>query len=307
MYCMPFKKIVDSYSGTIYFPIDYDIEVLSIHYNYGYFSDSNMGYAHLLEHMLIKINASKLEEICKNGVVFNAVTKEYTTEYTFINLRGGNILEKNQKKIELIFSETEIDKRYEEILCKEKGTITEEFAILERRFSEETAANMVGSRKEIGLFNIENMALVFERYYKTHKSIILKKFKNLKRESEVIQSERKYDFYRNIVIQMNEKEILLKKCDETKVILFFLHICCVSQVSKKWSFEIKEEENCIKVKTIGKISINNKHHILNRYCLLCTSLKFYLEEIGWIVRNELLELDIGKEFFEKWEGIVYEH
>lgn len=306
MYCIPFKKNIDKHSSVICFPIDFDIEVLTIYYDYGYLCDNNIGYAHLLEHMVIKISTLELKEICTNGIIFNAVTKEYTTEYTFINLRGGNALEENQKKIEQIFSEHKMGKIGDELFSTEKKIIMEELAILERQFSTKEAAKMVGAKKDIESFSIKSMVQIFKQYYKTHKTILLKNFENSQKEFESIQPKVKYNFNRGLVIQGNKKVILFEKCYETKIILFFLHICYISQLSRKWNFEMREEKNGIRIKIVGEFLINNKCHILNRYCLLCTSLKFYMEEIGWLVRNGLLELDIEKVFFEKWEGILYE-
>lgn len=307
MYGIPFKKIIDRYSGTIYFPIEGDIEVLTIYYDYGYMSDCNTGYAHLLEHMIVKINAAEIEKICTEGVLFNAVTREYSTEYTFINLRGGNVLAEQQKKIEKLFSESRFGEKEKQLLSIEKSVIMEEYAILEKRFSAEEAMKMVGSKKQIEVFDIKRLAHVFEQLYKKGKSILLESVENIPQIIENTQYRNVYNFGKDILLQTKKEELYLRKCNEAKIITFFLHICCVSQISKKWTFEMVEEKNWITVKISGELRIDDKEHILKRYCLLCTSLKFYMEEIGWLIRNELLEVDIEKVFFENWEGIIYEY
>jgi len=307
VYGIPFKKNIDRHSGTIYFPIEGDIEVLTIYYDYGYMCDSNIGYAHLMEHMIIKINAKEIEKLCKEGILFNAVTREYSTEYTFINLRGGNTLVKQQKKIEKLFLETRFGEKEEQLLSTEKSVIMEEYAILERGFSTEEAMKMVGSKEQIEMFDIKKLTDIFEKFYIKNKSVLLEKVENIPQIVQELPNSSLYDFGKNILLQRKKDELYLQKCNEAKAVVFFLHICCVSQVLKKWTFETMEKEDWITVKISGKVQIDDKRHILKRYCLLCTSLKFYMEEIGWVIRNELLELDIEKVFFEKWEGIIYDY
>lgn len=80
-----FTGIKKNSTNPIYFPCAYNIEILSFYFSYGYLCDDYNGYAHLLEHMIIKIRQKYFDKVYENGILFNAVTKEYTTEYTFIN------------------------------------------------------------------------------------------------------------------------------------------------------------------------------------------------------------------------------
>lgn len=306
VYIISFECLKNKDSSCIYFPIESNIEILNIYYTYGYQSDCNTGYAHLLEHMVIKARQKEIDHILENSIQFNAVTKENTTEYTFINFRNDKFLGKHREKIVQLFQNIEMGNLEEKLLMEEKGTILEEFSILENRFSSEIAAKMLGGRKSIEMFSQEKMAEIYNTCYIYPKCIFLTGLDDIVERLCRIPKNMFYDFQRDILIKKNNSQILLKRCCETTIILFFLHICYVSQVLREWEVQISDEEEGIWIEVVGKMMIENKNLILNRYSLLCSNLKMYMEEVNYIVRNGLIELNIQKAFFDKWEGYFYE-
>lgn len=306
VYIISFDCLKNKNSSCICFPVESNIEILSINYDYGFRSDSNVGYAHLLEHMVIRIRQNEIDQILENNVQFNAVTKENTTEYTFINLRNDNFLGIHRERIVQLFENIPMGSLDEKLLEEEKGTILEEYSILENRFSSKIATEMIGGRKEIEKFNVRKMEQIYNTYYIFPKCILITGSKNIEENFYMIPKNMFYDFQTEIVIKKVNSKILFKRCNETTIILFFLHICYISQILKEWEMEISEEEEGIWIKIIGKLNIGNKDLILNRYTLLCSNLKMYMEEVNYIARNGLIELNVQKAFSEKWERHLYE-
>lgn len=303
MYFIPFNCFKDKYCNCIYFSIKYDMEILNILFDYGYSSDDSIGYAHLLEHMIVKANQEEWSFYRNNGVQFNAVTDEDATVYTFLNLRNSNFLYKKRKEIGETFRNIQIQNIEQGLFVNEKATILEELSILERQFSTEIATRMLGNRDEIKNFTIGKMEDIYAAYYNSMIGIYIGNLKNKKKNFIPIYKNRKFNFSKSIVIKKKEYEYYLKECFETHIILFFLHICYISQLSREWDMEVHKDAVGRSVKFNGQIKIVQKSHILNRYCLLCTNLKMYMDEIKYIVMNDLLELNIEKAFFRDWEGV----
>lgn len=300
-----FKGLKENAEHCVIFRCDYDIEVLVLCFPYGYKSDSFTGYAHLLEHMLIKIGKKEFDDICKNGILFNAVTKEYTTEYMFINLRGGDFLEKNYRKIESIFSDVQIEKTPEKLLEIEKKVILEEFLILENRFQSLAAEQMVGSKYNIRNFSLEEMSNKYYTFYTECKSILLTDSRRINNKSYSVLPSIQYDFVGNLVVSSKNQRLLVKNNIEAKIVLFFLHLCINAQLDRKWDAIVEESQELVIIKITGKFNINEKQHILSRYFLLCTNLKFYIDEISYLLANNLLGLNIEQAFMEDWERGIY--
>lgn len=293
-------------SDVIYFPSPYNIEILSFYFDYGYLSDNGNGYAHLLEHMLIKIRQKCFEGVYENGIVFNAVTKEYVTEYTFINLRGGSYLEKNYAIIESFFKNISISEIEIDMLKKEQNTILEELSILENRLGKAMAEQMLGTKRDIENFCLKKMHEIYSRNYKNKKTVIVVEQSNIKDTFYKIPQKIKYS-EKSLVIQRKGGFIRLGKSQEANILLYFLRICSIAQLEKCWSInEIYEDSYEINIKVSGKLNIENKQHIMNRYRLMCSNLKMYMEEISYLVTNNLLYLDIYGSFMENWEGCLYD-
>lgn len=301
MYFIPFNCYKDKYSNCIYFFIDYDMEIFNICFNYGYNSDNNTGYAHLLEHIMIKVNQEEWSYLQNGGVQFNAVTEEYNTIYTFLNLRNSFFLYQNKGKIIDTFRNIQIRHINQGLFDAEKATITEELSILEKQLSTLAAVNMLGNREEINCFTIEKMQDIYRKQYYAMSSVYIGKLDTQKGYIP-IRKKLVLNIDKVIVKKKSNLEFCMKKNIETNIILFLLHICHVSQIVRKWDMEIQSDSFEIRIKFTQQIKIIQKSHVLNRYCLLCTNLKMYMEEIKYIMMNDLLELNIEKAFLEDWEG-----
>lgn len=297
-----FKK---NSTNPIYFPCAYNIEILSFYFSYGYLCDDYNGYAHLLEHMIIKIRQKYFDKVYENGILFNAVTKEYTTEYTFINLRGGNYLEKNQFSIEKFFENIQINEIQNELLETEKRIILEEFSILENRFERVTVEQMLGSKRDIENFSIKKMYDMYCVHYVDKKSMIIVKQNHINDRFYKIPKKMTYN-KKNLVIQYKKDCIMLKKTQGANVVLYFLHICSITQLGKRWEIDIQDDCNYVKIKISGELYIDKKQHIINRYWLMCSNLKVYMDEISYLINNNLLYLDIYGGFMDNWEGSLYD-
>lgn len=306
MQSLLFKGYKTDSTDCYFFPCSYEIEALSIYFHYGYISDGYTGYAHLLEHMNIKIMQREFNKICNEGVLFNAVTKENTTEYTFINLRGKRYLESNRREIEKIFENIQISEALDDLLETEKKIILEEFSILENRFQTFTVEQMLGKKSDIEKFSVKLLADKYYTYYRKYKSILLMNRRYINEKYYMIPSVMQYDLKKAVVKRLNGNSVIMPRNRETIIIVFFLHICDIAQLGKKWKTIISEEKDAVRIKIKGDFLIGDKRHILNRYWLLCTNLKVYIDEIGYLINNDLLALDIGQAFMENWEGILYE-
>lgn len=306
MYFLPFKCLENKKHNCFFFPIDYDIEILNICFKYGYFSDSNVGYAHLLEHMVIKNCQKSLEYIYKSGVQYNAVTKEYVTVYTFINLRNENIILENQRNIINVFKDLKMENINNSMFMQEKATILEELSLLERQFTAKSAHEMLGDKKRIEEFSFDKMKEVCNLYYNNPMIIYIGKQNNINEDVCPITSTKRWNFKKNIVLKREKNNFVLKNCYEANVILYFLHICYISQISKDWEMQISIKTGTINIQFIGNVSILHKNHILHRYELLCLNIKFLMEEIEYLVINKLLDLDVEENFFDNWEGVFNE-
>lgn len=306
MNLVPFDSYKDNNSNCIYFSIEHNIEIFNVYFNYGYESDSNAGYAHLLEHMIIKANQKEWGAFRKNGVQFNAVTKEYTTIFTFLNLRDGNFLFNSKKNIEEIFKDLHTKGIDHQSLESEKRTILEELSILEKQFSENAAAVMLGNRDEITGFTISKMIEIYMRYYVDLNSIYIGNLAD-KKDSYIPIYKKVFPIsYEGIITKKDKSEFVLAACLESNIILYFLHICYVSQLHRDWDMKIYKTVTGIRLKFIGQLRIEHKSNILNRYCLSCSNLKMYMDEVSYIVMNNLLEVNIEDMFLENWEGVFDE-
>lgn len=306
MKLVPFDCYKDNNSNCIYFSIEHNIEIFNVYFNYGYESDSNAGYAHLLEHMIIKANQKEWSSFWKNGVQFNAVTKEYTTIFTFLNLRNSNFLFHSKKNIEETFKDLHTKGIDQELLESEKRTILEELSILEKQFSENAAAAMLGNRNEITSFTISKMIEIYMSQYVALNSIYIGNLAD-KKDSYIPIHKKVFPIsHEGIVTKKDKSEFALTDCFESNIILYFLHICYVSQLHRGWDMKIYKDAAGIRLKFIGQLVLKHKRNILNRYCLSCSNLKMYMDEVSYIVMNNLSEVNIEDMFLENWEGVFNE-
>lgn len=306
MQLLLFESFKKNSEECFYFPCNYDIEVLSIYFSYGYLSDDYSGCAHLLEHMIIKMKQREFDEICNEGILFNAVTNEYVTEFTFINFRPKKYLEKNRQSIEKIFENIHISRSTEKLLSTEKKIILEEFSILENRYPISVVEKMLGDKTRIGKFNVKDMYDKYCIHYNKHKSMLLIDQNRINDEFYRISKSLQFNVSNIIIISKINNRLQIKRNIEAKIILFCLHICNIAQLNKTWQIVITESQEDIYIEILGKLYIGNKYHILNRYWLICTNIKTYISEISYLINNDLLELDIRKAFMENWEGNLYE-
>lgn len=306
MNLIPFDCFKDKNSNCIYFSIEHNIEILNVYFNYGYDSDKNTGYAHLLEHMIIRANQKEWSSFRKNGVQFNAVTREYDTIFTFLNLRNGNFLFQNKKNIEEALKNLHTQGINPELLESEKKTILEELSILEKQLSENAASEMLGNRDEITSFTISKMIEIYMSHYVALNSIYIGNLTDRKDSYIPIYKKTFSITHEDIVIKKEKSEFVLVDCVESNIILYFLHICYVSQLHRGWDMEIYKDATGIRLKFIGQLILGQKSNILNRYCLSCSNLKMYMDEINYIAVNNLLDIDIEEMFFYNWEGVFNE-
>lgn len=80
---------------------------------------------------------------------------------------------------------------------------------------------------------------------------------------------------------------MLKKTQGANVVLYFLHICSIAQLGKRWEIDIQDDCNYVKIKISGELHIDKKQHIINRYWLMCSNLKVYMDEISYLINNNV--------------------
>lgn len=295
--------LMKSNNDFIYMPIEQDMEVLIYYFDFGFCSDELKGYAHLLEHMIIRINQEVLTDIKKRGIQFNAVTKENMTIYTFLNFRNNDFLLHCKPQITHIFDS--ISKFNNELFELEKKTIQEELAIVSNQVTAEVASRMLGTETEIKNFTLDKMLKIFKEKYQNIHTVYMGKIRNVDLNKFIpVYKKASNNIRQDIVLRKKGLSFELDVNQESELFLYCLHICEISQVTRQWKLSVEKNNKIYTVSIDNSFYLPKKEHIYTRYCLLCANLKVYMDEMMYLVSKDLLGIDIKQVFFSEWEVII---
>lgn len=304
------ENIQKQEDGTVRFQMDSDVVVIKFLIPLG-FADliQKSGYAHLIEHMIVQSNKKYLTYLEKQGIQFNAETKDSMTEYIFIELQDGILQEElDSGNLEEIF-ETEFEQRG---LSIEKNTILQEHLLLCSRLDEAEVNEMIGSREEIEEFELDKAKKIHEGQEGTYSTIIFGKLEQEDREDARLEKMifeedwiEKVNF-EEIIRQDDKVEIHVKKDRYGEVLSYCLRILFCGMVTD-YALKIIHKSDIIKIVIKGDIrqlrEVNQyKENAYHHYYLLLTSFKYLCNEVTYVTRYLEGDPDIEKTYFQSnWE------
>lgn len=304
------ENIQKQEDGTVRFQMDLDVVVIKFLIPLG-FADliQKSGYAHLIEHMIVQSNKKYLTYLEKQGIQFNAETKDSMTEYIFIELQDGILQEElDSGNLEEIF-ETEFEQKG---LSIEKNTILQEHLLLCSHLDEAEVNEMIGSREEIEEFELDKAKKIHEGQEGTYSTIIFGKLEQENREDARLEKMifeedwiEKVSF-EEIIRQDNKVEIHVKKDRYGEVLSYCLRILFCGMVTD-YALKIVHKSDIIKIVLEGNIrqlrEVNQyKENAYHHYYLLLTSFKYLCNEVTYVTRYLEGDPDIEKTYFQSdWE------
>ncbi len=304
------ENIQKQEDGTVRFQMDSDVVVIKFLIPLG-FADliQKSGYAHLIEHMIVQSNKKYLTYLEKQGIQFNAETKDSMTEYIFIELQDGILQEElDSGNLEEIF-ETEFEQKG---LSIEKNTILQEHLLLCSRLDEAEVNEMIGSREEIEEFELNKAKKIHAGQEGTYSTIIFGKLEQENREDarleKMIFEEEWIEkvSFEEIIRQGNKVEIHVKKDQYGEVLSYCLRILFCGMVTD-YALKIVHKSDIIKIVLEGNIrqlrEVNQyKENAYHHYYLLLTSFKYLCNEVTYVTRYLEGDPDIEKTYFQSdWE------
>lgn len=302
---------IRSKDGITYFDMDSDITVVKFVIPLG-FADmiQRSGYAHLIEHMIIQTNKKYLTYLEKQGIQFNAETKDCLTEYIFIDLQSKILLEELKTgNLEKIF-----DTGFEEnSLAIEKGTIAQEHLLLSNQMEEAEVSKMIGSPEEIANFQLEKADKIRQKNYSKYDTMV---FANSFHETPILKGGNiavdemnwfeKVDFLA-ISRFSNGIELKLKRDLYSEILTYCLRIWFCDML-KEYRLKVEHSMEQIHLKIVGNIEniesmVQYKQNAYHYYYLLLTSFKYLCNEVTYVTQHLTNPMDIEKIYMENnWEG-----
>lgn len=304
------ENIQKQRDGTVRFQMDSDVVVIKFLIPLG-FADliQKSGYAHLIEHMIVQSNKKYLIYLEKQGIQFNAETKDSMTEYIFIELQDGILQDElSSGDLEQIF-ETEFE---EKGLSIEKNTILQEHLLLCSRLEEAEVNEMIGSREEIEKFELDRAKKIHNEQDGKYSTIIFGNFEQDDREDFRLK---KMTFeedwiekvtFEEVIRGEHKVEILVKKDKYGELLSYCLKILFCGMVTD-YALKIVHKSEHIRIVIKGEVSrlkeVNRyKENAYHHYYLLLTSFKYLCNEVTYVARYLEGNPDIEKTYFKSdWE------
>lgn len=293
----PFELFKED-TNRLYCKIIAPIEILLFWVDYGFESNNETGYAHLIEHLFISANKQYLECLDSKMIHYNACTESDYTSYTFINLNNTSILTKEYSSLKNIFK-VSITK---DLISTEKKVIIEEFGILSNSVGNEVASKMIGNPEMINAFNISTVESRIQGHYQTIKSIAYTDVPNNCFADEVAQSwQDEVKLLEKTFI--DDKTILkLENNHQARILKFFIHIVDVIK-SKNYECLTDNNNDHITLSLEHGLSYDMKIKLLTRYGLMCSDFKFLLQETTILAKHQLWYNNLFEIFLTDWNNI----
>ena len=296
--------------GIIYFDMDSDVTVVKFIIPLG-FADmiQKSGYAHLIEHMIIQANKQYLTRLEKQGIQFNAETKDCMTEYIFIDLQSDLLMTELKKgNLEKIFK-TEFNEKEVQI---ERGTIAQEHLLLCNQMEEDDVDEMIGNCEEIQDFELSRANKIRDTIYSKYNAMVfansgVPEVKNCREHIHIDE----YHWFNEVTFLKIEKgngysEIELKRDINSEILTYCLRILFCDML-KEYKLKIKRTNERICVKILGNIGniksvIQYKNNAYHHYYLLLTSFKYLCNEVTYVTQYLTNTIDIEKVYMSSdWE------
>lgn len=299
------------YQGDIiYFDMNSDVTIVKFLIPLG-FADliQKSGYAHLIEHMIIQANKKYLTYLEKQGIQFNAETKDCMTEYIFIDLQSELLLDELKRgNLEKIF-DTGFN---EEALAIERGTIAQEHLLLSNQMDEADVSEMIGNREEIANFKLARADTIKKGIYSKYHTMVftnsgIPEIKNDRHEANIDE----FHWFEDITFYKFVKgsdyvEIEMNRDIYSEILTYCLRILFCDML-KDYGIKIKRCKEDISVKIIGDVNnirgiIQYKSNAYHHYYLLLTSFKYLCNEVTYVTQHLVNNIDIEKVYMSgNWE------
>jgi len=296
-------------NGNYFYQTEESISLLNIIVPYGWRSDDNNGYAHLIEHLVIKNNKEYLSNLERHGVFYNASTTQDSTDYMFLStsdilkteINNGNIL-----KV-LFHALNESD------LAAEINTIIQERLILTQQLTNSEIDRMIGKEEEIKGFNILKANAVLASNYKNIKTLNMNNEINFYHNNKLIFN-KLWIYSANIVTMERHKDsvkIILERCYYSEMLAYFLRILICNPVGKG-KVDIKRNSFEIEIEIAGDLpatsrlqDLKDKSH--NYYLLTLNSIKALSEELKYIIKYLGIDHNLTYMYLNtNWEVFFFE-
>lgn len=292
---------------------DKPVTLAGIIINYGFESkELERGYAHLIEHMVIKSNQKYFEYLEENGVIFNAGTQEDCILFTFIDFKSGFLENEIDTLKNILFTEFA-----SEDLETEKKTIAQEHLYRCERYTKKAIDEAMGSIDEISAFNLDKLNKYRKTILASYKLLLINQHSEQLKEDfvELRKQHINNDWYKDIeiesVVESDEKiSIKFEKNIFSEMLLYNLKILCMCSFCGENIKIIRDEKHVTveisfsKEKFISLLS--EKKQSFSRYILFLDSIKMYYQEIAYIIRNIGFDFDLEKSYFSDWEVKILE-
>lgn len=302
-------------NGIIYFDMDSDVTVVKFVMPLGFVDlIQKNGYAHLIEHMVIQENKKYLTHLEKQGIQFNAETKDCMTEYIFIDLQSDLLLDELKNgNLEKIFK-TEFK---EESLEIEKGTIAQEHLLLSTQMDEADVSDMIGNREEIANFKLARADGIKEDIYPKYSTMVFTNsgIVEIKNGREGIYIDEANWFnevtFLNFVRCQDYTEFEVKSGIHSEILAYCLRILFCDTILD-YRLKLQRYEENIRIKIIGDIDniknvIQYKSNAYHHYYLLLTSFKYLCNEVTYVTYHLVNNIDIEKMYMsDDWEEKLFE-
>lgn len=300
--------LTDSTCRLYYNKKNSPVSLASVILPYGYKSkELKRGYAHLIEHMIIRCNMDYFNQLESRGIIYNAETQAEKTLFTFLDFDGkvlDNEVEHLGKLLECEFGQNALD--------IEKKTIAQEHLYRASMYSIKSVNEAIGTPEEINQFSLESLIEARKAMMKSHKVLYIspstKRFKNVLKVCA--NQELTDDWYKNISIENisedeNSINIILKNDIYSELLAYSLNILCMC------SFEhgkIEHYKNGDRIMIILHFNrdkflsmIKDKSKSFSRYIIYLDTIKVYYQELADCINNIGLDFDAEKCYMSRWE------
>ncbi len=303
------KLTISKNNNEFALEIKKNITIITFVVPYGFESkEMDVGYAHLLEHMIIKSNQNYFDYLENRGVNYNAETQDNQIVFTFIDF-DRKVLKAEVNKIRDIFKVKFKESEFE----SEKKVIEQEYLYQKNKYSEDSIKRSIGSLSTISEFNLNKLNQYKKYISEKVKLLFIDTSPNdyIKGNTLFIKSNIELDWYKKINIlevdvEKNNMEIKLEKNIYSDILVYNLKVINEYTIEKS-EIKILNDKNyyyLIISDNLEKILLKagNKKKAFTRYYLLLDTIKILSKECIYFITNMDTNYDLKRCYYDNWEG-----
>lgn len=303
------NNLLTDSKGCLYCDIkDNPLSLASIILPYGYSSSEfERGYAHLMEHMVIRSNQDYFNFLESQGIIYNAETQAEKTLFTFLDF-SRKVLDNEIDHLENILK-TEF---CQEDLDIEKKTIAQEYLYRTSICTFEAVNEAIGTPEEISRFDLKGLSTAREAALKHHKMLYIspapERLKKILKKSK--RQELTNDWYKkinilNISSNENTINIRLKNDIYSELLAYSLNILCTCSF-EQYKMGRHKNDDTIEIKLYFNkeqliAMFKDKKKSFSRYIIYLDTIKVYYQELASCINNIGLDFDVEKCYMSSWE------